>query len=119
MEYVKRAPRRAHSQELRSRVLAECEQQGASVAAVAMSHGLNANLVRKWRKAEVTAPQQSSSALGGSTGEFVAVKLAQNSAVRPSEDIRIELRRGATTMSITWPSAAAGDCAAWMRELLR
>ncbi|MGH6639848.1 MAG: transposase, partial [Polaromonas sp.] len=49
MEYIKRAPRRAHSEELRSQVLAECAQQGASVAAVAMAHGLNANLVRKWR----------------------------------------------------------------------
>jgi transposase len=31
----------------------------------------------------------------------------------------MELRRGATTMTITWPLAAAVDCAAWMRELLR
>jgi transposase len=34
-------------------------------------------------------------------------------------DIRMELRRGATNMAITWPAAAAADCAAWMRELLR
>jgi hypothetical protein len=34
-------------------------------------------------------------------------------------DIRIDLRRGATLMTITWPSSAAADCAAWMRELLR
>lgn len=34
-------------------------------------------------------------------------------------DIRIELRRGATTMAVTWPVAAANECAAWMRELLR
>jgi len=30
-------------------------------------------------------------------------------------DIRIELRRGATGMKITWPIAAAAGCAAWMR----
>ena len=34
-------------------------------------------------------------------------------------DIQIELRRGATAVKITWPIAAAVDCAAWMRELLR
>ncbi len=51
MEYIKRAPRRAHSTELRSQVLSECAQPGASVAAVAMAHRLNANLVRKWQKA--------------------------------------------------------------------
>jgi hypothetical protein len=31
----------------------------------------------------------------------------------------MELRRSATTMTIIWPAAAAADCAAWMRELLR
>ncbi|MGH8830281.1 MAG: hypothetical protein ACREXV_04215, partial [Polaromonas sp.] len=60
-----------------------------------------------------------SAALGRNTGEFVALKLAQHSTPLSSSDIRIELRRGATTMAITWPSAAAGECAAWMRELLR
>ena len=118
MEYIKRAPRRAHTEALRSQVLAECAQQGASVAAVAMAHGLNANLVRKWRKAGATAPQQSP-ALGRNTGEFVALKLAQHSTPTSPCDIRIELRRGITTMAITWPSAAASECAAWMRELLR
>jgi transposase-like protein len=47
MEETKRVPRRPHSEELKTRVLAECMQQGASVAKVAMSHGLNANLVHK------------------------------------------------------------------------
>jgi len=28
--------------------LAECQQSGESVAAVALAHGLNVNLVRKW-----------------------------------------------------------------------
>ena len=30
-------------------VLAACNEPGASIAAVALAHGLNANLVRKWR----------------------------------------------------------------------
>jgi transposase len=34
-------------------------------------------------------------------------------------DIRIELRRGATSITVTWPTDAAAECAAWMRELLR
>jgi hypothetical protein len=34
-------------------------------------------------------------------------------------DIRIELRRGATTIAVAWPADAATECAAWMRELLR
>ena len=32
---------------------------------------------------------------------------------------QIQLRRGTTTMTITWPVSAAVDFAVWMRELLR
>ena len=42
--------RRRHDPELKRQVLAECAAPGASVAKVAMSHGLNANLVHKWRR---------------------------------------------------------------------
>jgi transposase len=41
-------PRRRHSAELKAKVLSACNEPGASIAAVALSHGLNANLVRKW-----------------------------------------------------------------------
>lgn len=41
-------PRRRHGAELKVKVLAACNEPGASVAAVALSHGLNANLVRNW-----------------------------------------------------------------------
>jgi transposase len=34
-------------------------------------------------------------------------------------ELRIELRRGTTTISVAWPVDAATECAAWMRELLR
>jgi transposase len=37
----------------------------------------------------------------------------------PAADIRIEMRRGATAVHVAWPLAAAADCAAWLRELLR
>ena len=40
--YVRRSP------ELKAAIVAECLAPGASVAAVALAHGVNANLVRKW-----------------------------------------------------------------------
>lgn len=43
-----RSQRRVHSAEFKMQVLAECQQSGASVAAVALAHGLNVNLLRKW-----------------------------------------------------------------------
>ena len=46
--HSKPVPRRRHSAELKAKVLSACNEPGASIAAVALSHGLNANLVRKW-----------------------------------------------------------------------
>jgi len=110
MKDSKKIVRRRHSAELKGQVLSECAQPGASVASVAMSHGINANVVHKWRRLAGAPPLPVAS--------FVPVALPAPSCTPPA-DIRVELRRGATTMAITWPAAAAADCAAWMRELLR
>ena len=51
MQETKRSARRNHTLELKKAVLDEC-RAGASVASVAMAHGLSANLVHKWRRFE-------------------------------------------------------------------
>lgn len=43
MEHSKRRGRRRHDAELKARVVGACSEPGASVARVAMTHGLNAN----------------------------------------------------------------------------
>lgn len=40
--------KRNHSPEFKARVVEACDARGASVAGVALAHGVNANLVRKW-----------------------------------------------------------------------
>lgn len=95
--------------------MAECDAPGASVAKVAMSHGINANVVHRWRQ----LARQARPALATTTGEFVPVSLPEISASKEVRDIQIHLRRGTTTMTITWPVSAAVDFGAWMRELLR
>ncbi len=40
-----KSKRRVHGAEFKTQVLAECQQPGASVAAVALAHGLNVNLL--------------------------------------------------------------------------
>jgi transposase len=37
-----------HGAELKAEVLRQCREPGVSIAGVALAHGLNANLVRKW-----------------------------------------------------------------------
>ena len=110
MKDSKKIVRRRHSAELKAQVLSECAQPGASVASVALSHGINTNVVHKWRRLAGAVPLPVAS--------FVPVALPAPTCAAPA-DIRMELRRGATSMTITWPAAVAADCAAWMRELLR
>lgn len=112
MQDAKKISRRRHSAELKAQVLAECAQPGASVAQVALSHGINANVVHKWRRLSGTNAQVAP------MPAFVPVALAP-APVPSAPDIRIELRQGHTSMAVTWPVSAACECAAWMRELLR
>ena len=46
--HLNRSSRRVHSAEFKAQILAECRQPDASVSAVAIAHGLNTNVVRKW-----------------------------------------------------------------------
>ena len=118
MEHATRKKVRQHPDALRQQVLMECAQPGASVARVAQAHGLNTNMVHAWRRQGRGAlPLQDPSA-PATTTEFIALPLVPPVAA-PVPDIRIELRRGATSVSITWPGQAAGECGAWLREWLR
>lgn len=95
-------------------------QPGVSMAAVAMAHGVNANLLRRWvRAVEMHVGDQASQKRSIPTlpaAAFVPLQVPKDGA---ASGIRIELRRGSTSISVTWPADAAGLCAAWMRELLR
>ncbi len=115
MEQAQPRNRRRHGVESKKIVLAECAEPGASVASVALEHGLNASLVHYWRR--LAHSGDSVANVEGSVPSFVPIALPQPSAAR--EDIRVELRRGPSTVTVTGPVAAATECAAWMREPLR
>lgn len=114
-----RRRRRAHSAEFKAQVVAACRSPGVSIAAVAMANGVNANLARRW---VVDAERRGAGVLASAGGgavptTFVPLQLP-HVEVAPA-DIRIELSRGPIAINVSWPCAAALDCAAWMRELLR
>ena len=133
-----RSQRRVHGAEFKTQVLAECQQPGASVAAVALAHGLNVNLLRKWlvgrgiKRTGLAAPRTVTRQPVGvvtpvSSLQFIPVEIAAapvaatatapEQAEPPVAEIQIELTRGATQLSVRWPSAQAAACAAWLREL--
>lgn len=111
MNEAKKKTRRRYDAELKQQILNQCAEPGASVASIALSHGINANVVHKWRRQTCGVPAVQASA-------FIPISLPLP-ACAPAPDIRIELRRGVTSVSVTWPLAAAEQCAAWMRELLK
>ena len=111
----KAVTRRRYDDDLKAQVVAECDASGASVAKVAMSHGINANVVHRWRQLAREARVPASAP----TSEFVAVSLAPPPVAASARDIQVQLRRGATAMTITWPVSASAEFAGWMRELLR
>lgn len=135
-----RSQRRVHGAEFKAQVLAECQQPGASVAAVALAHGLNVNLLRKWlvgrgiKRAGLAAPRTVTRKLAHTDDtstpslQFIPVEIAPETTVAPAAapeqaeapaaaEIHVELTRGATRLRVRWPSAQAAACAAWLREL--
>lgn len=85
-----RPQRRFYSPELKVQVTQECRQSGASVAGVALSHGINANIVHRWLR------EHSRTALVPQSQAFVPVTLdepAPGSAPQAAPDIRVEVQR--------------------------
>ena len=125
------APRRRHADELKARVLAACAEPGASVAAVAQAHGLNANLVHKWRRGcgspthGADRPARSAVTAGA---EFIALTLPVTTVAAsatngpaittPAANSRIEWRRGSAAIAVSWPVSAAPECARWLLQCM-
>ena len=124
IELPARRRRRRHSAAFKAAVIEACNQPGVSIAAVALANGLNANLLRKWvQRAERSEVSESGNRPSpfhnpSSDPSPAFVPLALPAPAAPSE-IRVEVKRPGATVSVTWPTSAAADCALWLREWLR
>lgn len=111
-----RPTRRFYSPEFKTQVTQECRQSGASVAGVALSHGINANIVHRWLR------EHSQTALVVQSQAFVPVRLDEPTPVptpHAEPDIRVEVQRANATVVVKWPLQGGAVCAAWLREWLR
>jgi len=122
VDLMGRKRRRRHSAAFKMTVVEECMRPGVSMAAVALAHGLNANMLRKWvldaqhaepRVPEAQVPEEERPL---QSPAFIPLALT---APTVDGEIRIELQRAGTTVNIVWPASAARDCAAWLRDWLR
>jgi transposase len=116
---VKAAPRRTrrrHSPEFKEQVIAACLYPGVSVAAIALANGLNTNMLRKWvrdHRAE-SGPDQAKVELAAPSA---MVQLTVAPSMPPAE-IRLDVRRGGTTVQMAWPVHAVASLGHCLRELL-
>lgn len=108
--------RRRHTSEFKARIVTSCQQPGVSVSRIALDHGLNANMVRRWiREAERAG--------SGDRAAFVPLRLpaatVENRSPVTGQSIRIKIPRPDGSLVIEWPSDQAHQCLMLLRELLR
>jgi hypothetical protein len=107
--------RRSYSKAFKARIVTACHQSGASVSRIALVHGLNANLIRRWIKIAENRP--------GTTSSFVPVSISAPQPLsvysEPAGDsIRIQIPRATGTVTVEWLADHTAPCLALLRELL-
>lgn len=116
--------RRQYGERFKAMVLAECEEPGKSVAQVAMAHGINDNVVHRWRQ----LARQQHSALPATVGvppsaeqamAFVPLALPGPDTPETKTEVRLDIKRGAVTVGVAWPENALSELASFVRELLK
>jgi transposase len=108
--------RRFYSAELKLQVVTACAQPGASIAGLALQHGINANIVHRWLR------EHNQGILIRRQQTFVPVTLnsaIEPATVQPTADIRVEVKRANATIVVHWPLAGGAACAQWLRECLQ
>lgn len=128
-----RSNRRVHSPEFKAQVIGECRQPGASIAAVAIGHGLNPNVVRKWlagqnlKRMDAAMPARTPHGAPHMTPsvaplQFVPIALAkpERQAGKPhasKPDIRIEFEHGSLQLKLRCAASSAPAYASLLRAL--
>jgi len=119
---------RTYTRQFKAEMVAAAKQPGASIAALAMQQGMNANVLHRWLKEHeqdarhqpVGLSSSGKSLAATSAPAFIPIKLPTATVTyEPTAcDIKVELRKGAFSMIITWPASAAEDLAHWTRAVL-
>ncbi len=125
-----RPMRREYSAAFKASVLEQTRERGASVAGVAIRHGLHPNMVHRWLREHRQRREQGQLSAPAFVPLHVpaAVRdepVAQPDATTPAQAhgsdnvIRVEVHRAGTTVTVHWPVTAAAHCAQMLGGLLR
>ncbi len=100
--------RSSYPKSFKAQVVQECLQPGASISSVAIGHGINANVIRKWLPLYRDQPPATVPA-------FIPVKVSPKKQAELS--VIIELPFGEQTITVKWPTADPDGCARFVRGL--
>ena len=100
--------RSSYPKSFKAQVVQECLQPGASISSVAIGHGINANVTRKWLPLYRDQPPATVPA-------FIPVKVSPKKQAELS--VIIELPFGEQTITVKWPTADPDGCARFVRGL--
>lgn len=133
--YAVRRTHRTYTPQFKAELVAACRQPGASIAAVALQHGMNTNVLHRWLKEWAQGMHRleggfATAAAEPRTPAFIPLALSAESSTTASEqpcmatstpasDIRIECQRPGMSVTVHWPLSAASQCAQMLGELLR
>ena len=98
--------RSSYPKPFKAQVVQECLQPGATVSSVAIRHGINANVIRKWLP---LYRDQLPAALPA----FVPVRAAPKRSTEAS--VMIELPLGEQAITVKWPASDPEGCARFVR----
>ena len=125
--YAGRRTHRTYTREFKAELVAACQVPGTSIAAMAGAHAMNANVLHRWLKEHARSgchgssgsrnANRSSVALQSQLAAFIPVQLPASQPVE--QPIKVEIRKGTLTMSITWPGSASADFASWAASILK
>ena len=100
--------RSSYLKSFKAQVVQECLQPGATISGVAISHGINANVIRKWMPLYRDQPPAVLPA-------FISMK---STPKRQAERLAIiELPFGEQSISVKWPTSDPEGCARFVRGL--
>ncbi|MNJ26658.1 Transposase [compost metagenome] len=100
--------RSSYPKPFKAQVVQECLKPGATISSVAIHHGINANVIRKWLPiyrdhSPATLPA------------FVSVQAAPKRTTE--EMVIISLPLGNKSITVKWPAADPDGCARFVRGL--
>lgn len=133
--YAVRRTHRTYTPQFKAELVAACRQPGVSIAAIALQHGTNTNVLHRWIKEWAQGMHRmeggtATAAVEPRAPAFVPLTLRAAAATTASEqacvaastpatNIRIECQRPGLSVTVHWPLSAATQCAQMLGELLR